>query len=440
MRSVKIGVIGCGYVSDFYMESLPNHPELEVVGVADRNMDRARIIAEHYGTKAFPSVDALLADPTIKLVVNLTSPESHFEINKAALLAGKHVYSEKPLAVKTSEGEALMALAAERGLIVSGAPCSILSETAQTMWRLVVDGAVGQPRLVYAELDDSPIYLMKPEGWTSATGAPWPYRNEYESGCTLEHAGYYLTWLCAMFGPAVQMTSFSACLIESKTPLPLDPADTPDFSVACITFASGVVARLTCSIIAPMDHRFRVIGTEGVLTTDEAWNYTAPVYLERFSQLSLNARKSISVRTSSLLQAIFGIRGKRVPFDAPSSMLARMWADIRSRHRRPLRALIKAIKSREIFSIDYFRGVASMAAAIEGRGPLPLSPDFLMHVTELTLAIQAAGTERPTFVPKTTFKPLTPPQKAGAAEYSWQTKPGLVTQATDWLIALLHQH
>jgi hypothetical protein len=148
----------------------------------------------------------------------------------------------------------------------------------------------------------------------------------------------------------------------------------------------------------------------------------------------------ISVRTNSLLQAIFGIRGQRVPFDVPSSILARMWADIRSRHRTPLRALIKAIKSREVFLMDYFRGVASMAAAIEGRGPLPLSPDFLMHVTELTLAIQAAGTERPTYVPKTTFKRLTPPQKTGAAQYSWQTKPGLVTQATNRLIAWLHQH
>ena len=61
---------------------------------------------------------------------------------------------------------------------------------------------MGRVQLVYAEIDDNPVYLMRPEGWTSPTGAPWPYRNEFEVGCTMEHAGYYLTWLAAMFGPA----------------------------------------------------------------------------------------------------------------------------------------------------------------------------------------------------------------------------------------------
>ena len=166
-------------------------------------------------------------------------------------------------------------------------------------------------RLVYAELDDNPIYLMRPEGWTNETGAPWPYLNEYEVGCTLEHAGYYLTWLAALFRPRGIGNRLLACVIPDKTPIPLDPQDTPDFSVACIVFRSGVVARLTCSIVAPYDHRLRIVGNKGELRTDECWNYRAPVYLERFSQLSLNARKARSVRASLLLQRIFGVGGRK---------------------------------------------------------------------------------------------------------------------------------
>ena len=308
---MRIAIVGCGYVADHYLETLPNHPRLALQGVADLNLDRAKAVAKHYGTRVYPSTQDLLADPEVELVVNLTDPGSHYEVTRASLLAGKHVYSEKPLSVDLSEARELVELAEKQGLLLSGAPCSVLGETAQTLWKAVQDGAVGRVQLVYAEIDDNPVYLMRPEGWTSPTGAPWPYRNEFEVGCTMEHAGYYLTWLAAMFGPAESVTAFSSCLVPDKTPQPLDPPDTPDFSVACILFKSGVVARLTCSIVAPYDHRFRIIGDKGMLRTDECWQYEAPVYLERFSQLSLNARKSRSVRSSTFLQSLFGVGGKR---------------------------------------------------------------------------------------------------------------------------------
>ena len=83
----------------------------------------------------------------------------------------------------------------------------------------------------------------------------------------------------------------------------------PDFSVACLDFESGVVARVTCSIGVPYDHRMRIVGNEGMLTADTYRHYQCPVYLERFSQLLLNARKAISVRTNTFLQALFGVGG-----------------------------------------------------------------------------------------------------------------------------------
>ena len=288
---MRIAIVGCGYVADHYLETLPDHPRLALQGVADLNLNRAEAVAKHYGTRVYPSTQDLLADPEVELVVNLTDPGSHYEVTRASLLAGKHVYSEKPLSIDLSEARELVELAEKQGLLLSGAPCSVLGETAQTLWKAVQDGAVGRVQLVYAEIDDNPVYLMRPEGWTSPTGAPWPYRNEFEIGCTMEHAGYYLTWLAAMFGPAESVTAFSSCVVPDKTPEPLDPPDTPDFSVACIQFRSGVVARLTCSIVAPYDHRFRIIGDKGMLRTDECWQFEAPVYLERFSQLSSEREK-----------------------------------------------------------------------------------------------------------------------------------------------------
>ncbi|MFM9481411.1 Gfo/Idh/MocA family oxidoreductase, partial [Streptomyces scabiei] len=77
-----------------------------------------------------------------------------------------------------------------------------------TMWHAVRAGAIGRPVLAYAEFDDNPIYLLDPQNWRSASGAPWPADHEYESGCTWEHAGYHLAWLCAILGPAVSVSAF----------------------------------------------------------------------------------------------------------------------------------------------------------------------------------------------------------------------------------------
>jgi predicted dehydrogenase len=147
-----------------------------------------------------------LADPRVEIVANLTNPRSHAEVTEAALRAGKHVYSEKPLAMRLDEATQLVELAAERQLLLSSAPCSLLGETAQTLWRAVRDRRVGTVRVVYAEMDEGLVHRMPFASWTSASGAPWPARDEFEIGTVIEHAGYVVSWLPAMFGPAETVT------------------------------------------------------------------------------------------------------------------------------------------------------------------------------------------------------------------------------------------
>jgi len=206
---MKIGVIGCGYVFDHYMTTLSLHPGIEITGVFDLNTERANQVGAFYGLRVYKTAAELLSDPNIQIVANFTSIKSHYDVSRDILEAGKHVYSEKPLVTTLQEAQSLAELAAEQGLRLSCAPSNALSATVQTLWKAVTDGAVGDVRMIYAEFDDNPVYLLAPETWASRSGAPWPYLHEYEMGCTWEHVGYHLTWMCAIFGPVRQVTSFS---------------------------------------------------------------------------------------------------------------------------------------------------------------------------------------------------------------------------------------
>jgi predicted dehydrogenase len=429
---MRIGVIGCGYVFDLYMSTWNRHPHLELAGVADVDLGRAKKVSDAYGLKMYASNDDLVEDPSIDVVANFTGIDSHYEVSKAALLAGKHVYSEKPLCPDLAQARELVRLAAERDLRLGCAPSNALSSSTQTLWRAVLDGAVGDVRLVYAELDDNPIYLMSPEGWRSKTGAPWPYRHEYEQGCTYEHVGYHLAPLCSIFGPVASVTAFSKCTIPDKTHLPLDPRDTPDFSVACLDFESGVVGRVTCSIAAPYDHRVRVIGSKGVLTVDTYRHYESPVYYEPFTKLGLNARKSVSVRRNTLLQGTFGVGGSPL----------RLVGSRQSGGRRQAGSLLQRLKRRELGEQDKVVGIAELADAIQAGRPAFPAPDLTLHLTELTVAIQNAGVDGSPYVLQTDFEPVRPQAETLQATLDYSGRPWIrfLNRVSGAAIDRMHKH
>ena len=122
---MNIAIVGCGFLADYYLTTLPGYPVLELIGVMDRDPDRAARFAQFHHVHKFASLDDLLSDERVELVLNLTNPRSHYEVSKACLDAGKHVYSEKPLATALDQAKSLVELASSRGLPPS-APCSLL--------------------------------------------------------------------------------------------------------------------------------------------------------------------------------------------------------------------------------------------------------------------------------------------------------------------------
>ncbi len=359
---MNIAFVGCGYVADFYATTMQNHDGLRLAAVFDHDPVRLEAFSRHWKVKAAPSLEALLADRTLSLIVNLTNPKSHHAVSKAALESGKHVYSEKPLALSFAQAQDLVELAQKKGLQLGGAPCTVLGEAAQTAWKALRENRIGAPRLAYAELDDGPIHLLGFEGWKSESGARWPWQDELEVGCTLEHAGYYVSWLIAFFGPVRSVTSFNALVVADKgVPTP----KTPDFTVACLEHESGVTSRVTCSIYGSHDHSLRVFGDAGVLVVNECWDYGSSIGWSPRTGIGLKAEKRLAAAHKT------GVGLVPIPLVKKANF---KW------------------KSRGANRMDFARGIVETANAAAQRRPSRLSAQISLHLNEIVLAFTKTGT------------------------------------------------
>lgn len=277
---MRFAIIGTGFVVDYYMTTLANYTDLILTGVYDSDHARLKQFCDYYDVTAYASQDAVLADDQVDVVVVLTTPESHYAISTAALEAGKHVYCEKPLAMKLDDAQALVALAQARGLALGGAPANAFSNAFGLVQRTLASDTIGAPKLVYVEMEDGPVFRDEWQKWRSASGAPWPGQHEFEIGCTLEHAGYGLSWLIGLFGPIAQITGTSGTFFMNKGAPIVPDRMAPDFSTACLTFDSGVVARLTCGLCAPKDRAMTIMAEQGTLTVADLWDDRSSVFVE----------------------------------------------------------------------------------------------------------------------------------------------------------------
>jgi predicted dehydrogenase len=279
MDRVEIGIIGCGNISGAYLKACRFFEILHVSAVADLDVARAQAKAAEFDVPRALSVDELLADPDIEIVINLTIPSAHAQVSRRILEAGKSVYSEKPLAIDREDGRAFLALAERRGLRVGCAPDTFLGGGLQTCRGLIDSGAIGRPLA-------ATCFMLShgPESWH-----PDPaFFYEQGAGPLFDMGPYYLTALVSLLGPMTTVAGSAVVSMPERaiTSQPLagtviEPK-TPTHVTGLIDFTSGAVGTLTTSfdVWASEHPKFEIYGTEGTLSVPDPNTFGGPVRLK----------------------------------------------------------------------------------------------------------------------------------------------------------------
>ncbi len=263
MKTLGLGLIGCGNISTTYLDLAPLFKGVEIRSVTDLNAELAAQKAESYGIRSEP-LDAMLAADDIDMVVNLTIPEAHFEISKKAIEAGKHVYSEKPFVLTLDEGLELVALANVKGVRLGSSPDTFLGGSHQQARALLDAGEVG-------DIISGTCHIM---GHGMEDWHPNPdffYREG--GGPILDMGPYYLTNLVQLLGPVarVQATSSTPYKTRTITNGPRNgeevPVTTPTTFHAILDFASGATITLGASwdVWKHRHDHMELYGTKGSL-------------------------------------------------------------------------------------------------------------------------------------------------------------------------------
>jgi predicted dehydrogenase len=278
IKPVKTAVIGCGTISSIYLQNCTAWDVLDVVACADLDVSRAEAQAAKFGVPRATTVEEVLADPQIELIVNLTIPAAHSSIAMAAMHAGKSVYNEKPLTVSRAEGQALLKEARERGLRVGCAPDTFLGAGLQTCRRLIDAGEIGLPVAAVAFMGTrGPDYWHPDPAFLFKLGA----------GPLFDMGPYYITAMVSMFGPVRRVTSSARVSYPQRT-IRSEPkrgtlidVETPTHIATLLDFASGPIATLVTSfdIWDQYIPSITVYGSGGTLSVPDPNTFGGPATL-----------------------------------------------------------------------------------------------------------------------------------------------------------------
>jgi predicted dehydrogenase len=279
-RRVKIGLVGCGNISSAYLKNMPNFDILDVAACADLLPERAQARAAEFNIPCACSVEEMLADPEIEIVVNLTIPKAHYQVALAALKAGKCAYTEKPMALTREQGQELLQTAKAKGLLLGGAPDTFFGASHQTCRKLIDDGWIGAPVAATA-------FMLGhgPEGWH-----PDPaFYYEVGGGPMFDMGPYYLTALVNLMGPVQRVTGSARITFPERT-ITSQPkygtvvkVETPTHVAGVLDFASGAVATIITSfdVWGANLPRIEIYGSEGSLSVPDPNNFVGPIMIRR---------------------------------------------------------------------------------------------------------------------------------------------------------------
>ena len=276
---VRVGIIGAGNISSIYLESPQKFDILNIAAIADIDMVRANAQAEKYGTKAM-TVEDLLADPAIEIVINLTVPLVHGDVALKVLNAGKSVYTEKPFAYDKAQAKEILALAKKKGLLTGGAPDTFMGGGYQTVRKLMDAGEIGQPVMGVAQMfsrgmeswHPNPDFFFQPGG-----------------GPIFDIGPYYLTAFVSLFGPAKRVAGMAHITHPQRTitSQPLNGTvinvNVPTTVAGTIEFANGALATIvmTWDVSEGYTPSLSVYGTKATLICPDPNTFGGPIKIKR---------------------------------------------------------------------------------------------------------------------------------------------------------------
>ena len=258
----KVGLIGCGHISETYFRAQEYFNNIRIVKCADINMDAAKKCAIHYNIEAV-TVEELLKDKEIEIILNLTIPGAHYEVSKIALENGKHSYAEKPLAVNFEDGKKIVELAKEKNLYIGNAPDTFLGGGIQKTRELIDNGVIGDIKLGNAIFAFPGVQSYHPN--------PEPWFVENEGGPVIDMGPYYLTALVNLIGPAKQVQGRCTKVFEERE-IGIGPkkgkkfkVKTPTTYLATIQFENDCIIQITLSfdVIAHQRNHIELYGNKG---------------------------------------------------------------------------------------------------------------------------------------------------------------------------------
>jgi predicted dehydrogenase len=279
MTITNIGIIGCGNISNAYFSACKRFPTMRVKSCADLFPAAAEAKAKEHGCTAV-SIDALLADPEISIVINLTIPKAHAETDLKILNAGKHAFSEKPFASTRAEGQAVVALAKAKGLRVGCAPDTVMGAGVQTCRKLIDDGEIGTPLAFQANMicGGHETWHPSPEFYYEKGGGPM-----------FDMGPYYLHALITLLGPVKRVQGLTRVSFPTRTITSqpkhgkVIPVEIPTHIVGVLEFHNGVIGQLTTSFDVKHGANapcIEIFGTEGSLSVPDPNGTGGPVKLK----------------------------------------------------------------------------------------------------------------------------------------------------------------
>lgn len=280
MDAVNVGIIGAGNISDAYITGCRQYDYLNVLAIADIRPEAAQDKAAAYNIPLATSVDELLADKRIDVVINLTIPNAHAEVSLAAIEAGKHVYSEKPLAITRENGRAILYAAHGRGVRVGCAPDTFLGGGLQTCRQLIDEGAIGTPVAATA-------FMLGhgPEGWH-----PNPdFFYQTGAGPLFDMGPYYVTALVHLLGPVADVSAMTRISFPERTVTSearygeTIRVKVPTHVAGTLAMQSGPIATMITSFDVWGHNlpRIEIYGSEGTLSVPDPNTFGGPVRLLR---------------------------------------------------------------------------------------------------------------------------------------------------------------